>query len=217
VLLLGLALVAAAGIGATKMRTTSRPAAKSTASHRIPVTCGHRAAAFREKLEPVVEAAIDRRPKRAATAADSALAWWHRHSGSFGTQATADSLLPAMQAAAHARRPLHAARLAVLVSDQSFVWCPEPPTMADQLMRIDLVGQTGWLRAHNIDLPWPDGARDAVRVVTAALRGKQRSALADSLEAYVAATLKTPVAAHRDAAPSQTLLDLVDVAEKEIP
>jgi hypothetical protein len=199
-LMLGLVFFSPVGAGAAK----------------TAVPCRHTAAVFRERLEPVVEAAIDGRPKRAAAAADSALAWWGRHAHRFGRRAVADSLLQAMGTAAHGNRPNHAANFALRVSEETFAWCPEPATLEDQLMRIDLVGEAAWRRAHGIAAPWPDLTRDAVSAIRAALPGASGAALADSLEASVGASLRMPVAAHGDAAAASALLDLVDALEKEI-
>ena len=181
--------------------------------------CAHAAGILRERLEAVVEASIDGKPARAAPAADRALKYWERHSRLFPADASAKDLMKRISNAARDGKPVEAAHAAIDVSDASLRWCGAPLSMADHLTRIDLIGQTAWLRAHGIDIPWPNDADGSTAAVIAALRGDGNTGLADSLAASVSATLRTPVAtglSREDARTATGLLDQVDLVEKAL-
>ena len=81
------------------------------------------------------------------------------------------------------------------------------------MMRIDLAGMAGWLRAHGVDTPFPGNVESATQVVAEQLRAKGRAALADRLIKDAAATLVIPVRANGDVRTANALLQRVDDAE----
>ena len=172
--------------------------------------CADAAATFREKLEPVIEAAIDGQAGHAATACEHALTWWTGHADKIGAGTPADSLIGVMVAVGRGGNPLEAARVAVIAATASFKWCDTAPRLADRLMILDLVGMAAWLRAHGVESPGPTAAEEAVSAVATALRAKHREALTDRLRKAVRETLSAPAGTD---APAKRLLDLVDVVE----
>jgi hypothetical protein len=116
-----------------------------------------------------------------------------------------------VQAVAH-RAPL-AARAALLASTTALDGCMDPPTIAADLMRIDLAGMAGWLRAHGVDTPFPRDAEQAARATCEKLRASGHGALADRLTKDVAATLVIPVRVNGDVHAANMLLARVDEAE----
>jgi hypothetical protein len=179
-------------------------------------TCAQTAWQFRELLEPVVEASIDGHPDQAGTAAARVQGWWKRHHGEIRLRASTDSLVPALARAGSEGRALEAARLAVLLTEQTYGWCGRPPVLVDQVLRIDLAGQTAWLRAQGVNIPWADETPGAASSVEAELRTQGHEALADSLESALRAATETPVAERGDAGPALHLLDLVDRVESAL-
>jgi hypothetical protein len=109
-----------------------------------------------------------------------------------------------------------AARAAVLASTSALDACPEAPTDDARLMRIDLTGMAGWLRAHGVDVAFPRNARQATHEVGDRLRARNHGALADQLTKDVEATLAIPVGANGDVASANRLLQRVDDAEKAV-
>jgi hypothetical protein len=200
-------------VGAPAANAGTTPPPKPKKAHR---TCSQLAYQFRELLEPIVEASIDGKPDRAGPTTTRIAAWWKMHHAEIRLRASADSLMPALADAGQSGRALEAARLAVVLADISFGWCGRPPTVAGQLMRIDLAGMTGWLRAQGVDLDWPAGLPETTAAVLTELRSRGESSLADSLDSAILATTKTPVAAGGDVAAARTLLDLVDGAEQRL-
>jgi hypothetical protein len=205
-LLVVIASAAAMGAGTATTPTPKRPRR----------TCTQLAYQFRELLEPVVEASIDGQRDLAGPTAARVLGWWKTHHAEIRLRASADSLVPELGAAGQNGRPLEAARLAVVLADASFNWCNRPPTVTDQLMRIDLTGMTGWLRAQGVALDWPAGSSEATAAVLAELRSRGQASLADSLDSATSAVMQTPVAVEGDAAAARRLLDLVDVVEARL-
>ena len=178
--------------------------------HARDSACADDAATFREKLEPVIEAAIDGQAGHTAPACERALTWWAGHADRIGAATLADSLVDAMVAAGRGGNPLEAARVALLAATASFKWCDTAPRLADRLMILDLVGMAAWLRAHGVESPGPTAAEESVPAVATALRAKHREALTDRLRTAVREALSAPAGTD---APAQRLLDLVDVVE----
>lgn len=179
--------------------------------------CRLRAAAFREALEPVVEAVIDGRPTNALAAAHRADAWWGTQRGAFASHPQADSMMGALRSAASHRAYTEAAGIAVRTAVASFEWCGEPASDAERLFMLDLVGMTGWLRARGMALDWPPQVRGVTDSLAARLISRHQVDLAVRLRGSVRATLGTRVAAKGATQAARSLLDLVDVVEKVLP
>ena len=194
---------------------------------RLPVaarpaeSCLHVAREFRERLESVIEAVIDGRAAAVPAASRRASIWWAAHRQAVPNAADADSSLREMVTAAQAHQPLVAARAAVEAAVISLHWCaaspPAPLARQEQLMLVDLVGMTGWLRGRGAQLEWPAGVPETTGQLSAALVASKHVALATRLRAAVAATLATPSSANGDRTAAIHLLDLVDVIEKVLP
>ena len=117
-------------------------------------------------------------------------------------------------AAAH-RAPL-AARAALIASTAALDACTEPPNDAARLMRIDLAGMAGWLRAHGVNAPFPRGAAPAAQAIGERLRSRGHAQMASRLGRELAATLAIPVRVGGNVPAADSLLQRVDDAELAI-
>lgn len=184
-------------------------------------SCRHAAREFRERLEAVTEAVIDGRVAAVPRASRRVSLWWATHRQAMPNAADADSSLRELVTAAQAHQPLVAARAAVEASVISLHWCEATPATAlatqEQLMLVDLVGMSGWLRARGAQLEWPAGVQEATDRLSAALVARKHAALATRLRNAVAATLAAPMSTTGDRTAAIHLLDLVDVIEKVLP
>jgi len=184
------------------------------ATDAAPRDCAARAAAFRERLEAVTEAAIDGRPERVPAAAERAQAWWRLHGASLGDHARADSLLANLVSAARAHGANASARLAVRLSTESLRWCTGALSTPDQLMVLDLAGMAAWLRARGLASEEPAGSGAVAESVAAALLHAQHSGLAARLRVDYAAAQSQTGGQAADVRAAVRLLDLVDEIEK---
>lgn len=176
--------------------------------------CGPRVAAFRETLEPVVEAVIAGQPSQVLAAAQRADAWWASHRASFARHARTDSMMGALRSSAGHRSYTEAAGIAVRTAAGTFEWCGPPANDAERLFLLDLAGMTGWLRARGMALEWPPRISEATDTLAAHLMRRHQVDLAVRLRGNVKATLGTPVATQGPTRAATSLLDLVDVVEK---
>jgi hypothetical protein len=181
-----------------------------------PVDCHRQAAALRESLEVVAEAMIDGQPAKVRPLAERASTWWMKHRSAFGSQPRADGQVQSMVDAAQHGNPRDAARQAVQVATTSLGWCGGIRRTDDQLMLLDFIGMTAWLRARGADMTWPRGARRTTEALVAKLTQRRNTTLARRLRDAVAGAMATPVHARGDIRPASRLLDLVDVAERAL-
>jgi len=176
--------------------------------------CRQTAKALRESLEVVVEAVINGRTAEVPGAAERAVTWWGSHHQALRHGPEAALLMDTMVASAKKGDSREAARSAVQAGVESFKWCPGKPRTDDQLMLLDFVGMTGWLRAQGASIDWPPGVKGAMESLAKQLEGRGKAALANQLRAAVRDTMANGT--NRDAKPSLRLLDLVDVVEKAL-
>jgi len=186
-------------------RATHRPVAKAPASPAIEL---------RERLESVIEAAIDGHPARALPAALRAEAWWNAHAKELPYVEGGDDLVARMLLQARAKRTVLASRAAWELSERSFA--PGSNSLDDALMRLDLVGMAAWLRAHGSDVSWPDGTQSALDLIMSRLELRHGRTLAHQFQVAASAALATPVTLGGDSRPATRLLDLVDVVERAL-
>jgi len=185
-------------------------------SEAATVDCHRQAAALRESLEVVAEAMIDGQPAKVRPLAERASTWWAGHRQAFGSQPQANGQIQSMVDAARSGKPRDAARQAVQVATTSLGWCGGIRRTDDQLMLLDFIGMTAWLRARGADMSWPGGARRTTEALAAKLTQRKKAALARRLRDAVAGAMATPVRANGDVRPASRLLDLVDVAERAL-
>ena len=176
--------------------------------------CRQNAKALRESLEVVVEAAINGHTAEVPGAAERAAAWWRTHHQALRHSPEAARLMDAMVASGRKGDSREAARSAVQVGVGSFKWCPGRPRTDDQLMLLDFVGMTGWLRAQGVSVDWPPGVQGATDSLARQLERRGKAALAKQLRGAVRDTITNST--NRDVKPSLRLLDLVDVVEKAL-
>jgi len=179
--------------------------------------CSATALAFSETLEPVIEAVIDGQPNKVQLAADRAQAWWAAHRAGWMNAATVDSAMRELELQASAHHASLAARAAVRASTAALDACPDPPTLAANMMRVDLAGMAGWLRAHGVNTPFPRNVEQAAEAIGDRLRAGGHEALAGRLAREVAATLVIPVRMNGDLRAANALLARVDEAEQATP
>lgn len=180
------------------------------------VDCHREAAALRESLEVVAEATIDGRSADVPPAAGRATTWWKAHGRGFGSRPQAGTQIQAMAASARRGDAKDAARQAVLLATASFDWCKGARRTDDELMLLDLVGMTAWLRARGTNMNWPARAQQTTQSLVTQLTARKNTSLASQLREAVTAAMASPVRANGDAKPAIRLLDLVDVAEKAL-
>ena len=189
-------------------------AARSTGS--ATGDCAARAGEFRERLETVIEAAVDGRPAVVPAAGDSVQAWWRANGALLGQHAGADSLLPKLVRAAHVRRVNEAAQLAVRLSTESFGWCAGALSTTDQLMVLDLTGMAAWLSAKGLATPAPADSRTVMETLAATLQRTGHAALAVDLRKIYAGAEPQPGGKVPGVRAAVRLLDYVDVIEKAL-
>jgi hypothetical protein len=185
---------------------TAAPAAKR-------MSCAHRTAVLRERLEPVIEAVIDGKPERTGKTTSRAEQWWARHGAELKAQPGADSLLQAMAAAGGKGQSLEAARDAAILATRSLDWCPGRVRTADRLMRLDLFGMAAWLRTRGETIPLPGGVEKTAKIIVKSLVAKGNQALASELELSITAVQAANSAGSKDPAQAKALLDLIDKVE----
>src|SRR6267142_2079332 len=171
--------------------------------------CRSYAKALRESLEVVVEAVVDGRTAEVPGAAERAAAWWRTHHQALRHGPEAARLMDAMVASARKGDSREAAHSAIRGGVESFKWCPGKPRTDDQLMLLDFVGMTGWLRAHGASVDWPPGVEAATDSLARQLAARGKAALATQLRSAIRDTIATT--ANGDVKPSLRLLDYVDV------
>jgi len=177
--------------------------------------CRQTAKALRESLEVVVEAVISGHAAEVPGAAERAATWWGSHHQALRHGPEAARLMGAMAASARKGDSREAAHSAIRVGVESFKWCPGKPRTDDQLMLLDFVGMTGWLRAQGASVDWPPGVQGATDSLARQLESRGKAALAKQLRAAVRDTIANGT--NRDVKPSLRLLDIVDVVEKALP
>lgn len=188
-------------------------AAAAPGAVQEPPACQSNALALSEAIEPVVEAVTDGRPDRVPAAARRAEAWWSAHRSRFSNPAVIDSAMGELQVLATGHRAPLAARSAVIAANAALDACPESPSDATMLMRIDLAGMAGWLRAHGVDARFPRLAAESARTIGARLRARGRVAMANALAREAAATLAIPVRVEGNVRAANALLERVDDIE----
>lgn len=179
-------------------------------------SCSTDALAFCEALEPVIEAVTDGRPNRVQPAALRAQAWWTAHRAGFANAAAIDSTMRDLTALASAHRAPLAARAAVVAATAALDACHEPATDAGRVMRIDLAGMAGWLRAHGVNTPFPGGVAPAAQSISDRLRANGHEALAAQLSKDLAATLAIPARVEGNVHAADSLLQRVDEVEQAL-
>jgi hypothetical protein len=199
-------LLSTVGAHAARAGQTAPPGAKR-------MSCAHRTAVFRERLEPVIEAVIDGKPERTARATSRAEQWWARHGAELKTHAGADSTLRAMVAAGGKGQPMQAAGLALILATQSLDWCQRPIRTADRLMRLDLFGMAAWLHTQGEHIPLPGGVDEATEIIAKKLVAKGHQDLANELGASAATVRTADAAGSKGSAPAKSFLDLIDRVE----
>ncbi len=178
--------------------------------------CSTDALAFSEALEPVIEAVTDGLPNKVQPAALRAQAWWNANRAHFAGAAAIDSTMRNLTALASAHRAPLAARAAVVAATAALDSCHEPATDATRVMRIDLAGMAGWLRAHGISTPFPGDVAAAGLAISNRLRANGHEALAAQLRKDLAATLAIPVRVEGNAHAADSLLQRVDEVEQAL-
>ena len=146
----------------------------------------------------------------------SAQSWWGANRTKFSDPARIDSTMSELKILAAERRAPLAARAALVASIAALDECPEPPIDAVMLMRLDLTGMAGWLRAHGVDAPFPRNVEHAAEALCERLRSRGHVTLADKLTKEVAATLAIPVHFNGDVHAANALMQLVDEAEQAV-
>lgn len=177
------------------------------------MSCAHRTAVFRERLEPVIEAVIDGKPERTTRATSRVEQWWTQHGAELKTHAGADSILTLMVAAGGKGQSMQAARLALLLATQSLDWCQGRVRTADRLMRLDLFGMAAWLHTRGESIPLPGGVDKAMEIIVKKIVAKGHQDLANELKASAAAVRAADAAGSKDSAPAKSFLDLIDRVE----
>lgn len=210
--LLRIALICAASIATIiAARADAAVAVQPPAS-----ACRTFTAQLREHLEGVTEAWLDGRAAALEPAAKRAQAFWStRRQDEFATP-SGDSLMQALLGAARRRDNVRAAHLAVSLSVRTFEWCGARASTDDDLMRLDLVGAVGWLRASGEHEAWPAGLHESTARIESQLTARHRADLAKRLAGAVAALLAQPEGAGKSTKPAGALLDLVDEMEKAL-
>ena len=178
--------------------------------------CLTNALSLSEALEPVIEAVTDGRPNRVPLAATRAQAWWAAHRTSFANPAALDTAMSSLHTLASTHRAPLAARAALVASTAALDACSETPTEAAHLMRIDLAGMAGWLRAHGVDAPFPRGVAQAAQSIDDRLRASGHGAMAEGLRKELAATLAIPVRVEGNVHAADSLLQRVDEIEQAL-
>ena len=186
----------------------------ATRAHAAPLDCHSATTALRESLEVVVETVIDGRKARLPRTAEGASVFWEAHHGSFDHDPDAGAQMAAMVDSARRGSAREAARLAVQVAVASLKWCNGPLRTEDQLMLLDFVGMTAWLRARGGKIDWPDGIKHATDDLAGQLVKRRKTALAKQLRAAV--TVAMAPKARVDVKASARLLALVDDVEKAL-
>jgi hypothetical protein len=197
-------------LAASIVLAVAGPAAPAVA----PRTCRGDAVAFSEALKPVIEAVTDGRPDKVPRAAAGAQAWWSSNRSRFARPASIDSAMQVLHALATTHRAPLAASAAIAAANAALDACPEPPSVVERLMRIDLTGMAGWLRAHGVNARFPREAERETKVIVERLRASGHAALADRLASEVAATLAIPVRVNGDVRTANALLQRVDEVEQ---
>lgn len=164
----------------------------------------------------MIEAVTDGRPNKVPAASAKAQSWWAANRASFAEPATVDSAIKELKVFAASHRAPLAARAAVMASTSALDACTEPPTDAERLMRIDLAGMAGWLRAHGVNASFPRDSEKAAQAIGESLRAKGHAALAEQLKKDVAATLVIPVRVNGDVKVANALLQCVDDVEQAV-
>ena len=178
--------------------------------------CAARTGAFRERLETVIEAAIDGRPAVVPAAGDSVHAWWRANAALAAEHASADSQITKLVRTAHGRHANEAAQLAVRLSTESFDWCTGALSTPDQLMVLDLTGMAAWLSAKGLDTKAPATSRTATETLAATLQRTGHAALAVDLRKIYAGVQPQPGGKVAGVRAAVRLLEFVDVIEKAL-
>lgn len=191
------------------------PCLAAVDAHGPPGGCRQGTAALREHLEQVLESCIEGRAARVKPAARATWSWWLAHRVAFPESAAAESALLDLRATARTN-PLHAAGEAYRLAAWSLDWCPGVEHLEDRLMRIDLIGMAGWLRARDEAVEWPRDAGAAVEAIGLRLEAGNHAGLAARVRRAVGLVLDTPARDAGAGAHARALLDLVDRAENAL-
>jgi hypothetical protein len=148
---------------------------------RAHANCRTDAAAFQEKLEPVIEAAIDGRPAAQAPAVTRASAWWKERRANFPSPLITDALMSDMAKASRAHETSETARLAYEAAISSWRACPSDPSVSDRVMMIDLGGMAAWLRSQGKRVEVPPELSGSLDAIGKRLEAAKRAALASKL------------------------------------
>ena len=178
--------------------------------------CHPQAAALRESLEAVTEAVIENEEAILLIATEHLQRWWLEHRNAFGAGAEADRQIAGIAAAAQAGEATKAAAAAIGLSTTSLDWCGGGQRTDDQLMRLDLVGMTAWLRARGENLAFMPHAYGTAEQVAEKLDARGKHSLAKQTREAAKAALAVPVSTHGDVKAANRLLELVDKIERAL-
>jgi len=179
--------------------------------------CRPQAARLRESLSTVTQAVMMDEEAGLLVATEHLQRWWMDNRGAFGARPEADKQIATIAAAAQNGEPTQSAAAAVGLANASLDWCDGGPRIDDQLMRLDLVAMTAWLRAHGESVAFTPHAYGTAEQVAEQLEGRGKSSLARQTRETVKAALAVQVNTHGDVKPAAKLQQLVDKIERQLP
>jgi hypothetical protein len=179
--------------------------------------CRPQAARLRQSLGTITQAVMMDEEAGLLVATEHLQRWWIDNRSAFGARPEADKQIAAIAASAQNGEPTQSAAAAVGLANASLDWCDGGPRIDDQLMRLDLVAMTAWLRARGENVAFAPHAYGTAEQIAEQLEGRGKGSLARQTRETVKAALAVQVNSHGDVKPATRLQQLVDKIERQLP